>query len=154
MLSMAHYIVGNFFIIMSALDTIAHAYEATLAWDANDEPDLAGYIVYINEIGSGSQYYQLDTVSLDENEPDNPMYTATELEENLHYCFVLTAYNMEGFESGFSNKVCVLNGQQEPINHSQDSRNDVINFSQGTGGGGGGGCFISISNDEPNLPLF
>jgi len=154
MLSLAHYIVGIFFIIVSALGTIAHAYDVTLAWDPNDEPDLAGYIVYVDEVNTDSSYYQLETVSLDEIEPDNPMYTATELKENIQYCFALTAYTTEGFESDFSNEVCVLNGQDDTINLPQDGRNDVVSFSQGESGGGGGGCFISVSSEKPMRPLF
>ena len=57
---------------------------------------------------------------------------------NVQYCFVVTAYDSEGFESGFSNEVCVFNGQ-EIVSNSVQSR--------GGGGGGGGGCFISISSD-------
>jgi hypothetical protein len=85
-------------------------------------------------VGPGPPYYQLDTVSLAETEPDNPLYTATGLKEESFYCFVVTAYDSEGIESGFSNEVCVLNGQQVALNSAQDR-------------GGGGGCFISISSD-------
>jgi hypothetical protein len=77
----------------------------------------------------------LDTVSLDEIEPDNPMYTDTGLKNQSYYRFVLTAYNGDGFESGLSNEVCVLNGQQVALNLVQNS------------GGGGGGCFIEICSD-------
>lgn len=123
------------FSIISILGAAAQGAEVTFAWDPNDEPDLAGYNVYVNQVGPGPPYYQLDTVSLAEIEPDNPLYTATELKEGSHYCFVLTAYDADGFESDFSNDVCVLDGQVV-----------ADNFSQG-GGGGGGGCFISIPSD-------
>ncbi len=42
-------------------------------------------------------------------------------EKEAYYCFVVTAYDSEGFESGFSNEVCVLNGQQVALNSAQDS---------------------------------
>ena len=147
-------LAGILFPIIFALSTTAHAYDVTLAWDPNNELDLAGYILHVNSDGAGSPYYQLDTVPLDEIEPENPMYTATELKENIKYCFFLTAYNTDDFESGFSNEVCVLNGQDDPINLPQDGRNDVVSFSQGESSGGGGGCFISISSDKPISPLF
>jgi hypothetical protein len=155
-------LAGILFPIIFALSTIAHAYDVTLAWDPNDEPDLAGYTLYVNEDGSGPPYYQLDAVSLDEIEPDNPMYTANELRENIQYCFVLTAYNTDDFESGFSNEVCVLNGKDDTINVPQDgqdyvvskSQNDVVSFSQGESSGGGGGCFISVSGEKPSTPIF
>jgi hypothetical protein len=122
------------FPVLFAMTTIAHAYDITLAWDPNNEPDLAGYNVYANQVGPGPPYYLLDTVSLDETEPDNPMYTATGLKNESYYCFVVTAYDFEGFESGFSNAVCVLNEQQVALSMSQNK-------------GGGGGCFIIICGD-------
>ena len=152
MLSLARYIAGIFIIITTSLGAIAHAYEVTLSWDPNEELDLAGYILYVNEDGAGSPYYQLDKVSLVEIEPDNPMYTATELNENIQYCFVLTAYDNDGYESGFSNEVCVLNGQNYTINLPQEVRNDVVSFSQGESSGGSGGCFISVSGDKQMHP--
>ena len=127
------------FSIISILGAAAQGAEVTLAWDPNDEPDLAGYNVYVNQVGPGPPYYQFNTVSLAEIEPDNPLYTATGLKEESYYCFVVTAYDAEGFESGYSNEVCVLNGQQVVFNSAQYSVGD---------GGGGGGCFISISSDE------
>ena len=129
------FLVGTSVLIISILGLSAKGYEVTLAWDPNDEPDLAGYIVHVNDAGPGPPYYQLDTVSLDEIELGNPKYTATDLKEDLTYCFALTAYDSDGFESDFSNDVCVLDGQVV-----------ADNFSQG-GGGGGGGCFISIPSD-------
>jgi len=122
-------------LIISTLYAPAQGFEVTLAWDPNQEPDLIGYNVYVNDVSYDPSYYQLDTVSLDEIDPDNPMYTATELKENLQYCFVVTAYDFEGFESGFSNEVCVLNGQE------------IVSKSVQASGGGGGGCFISISSN-------
>ena len=122
-------------LIISILSAPAQGYEVTLAWDPNGEPDLAGYKVYANQVGPGPPYYQLDAASLDEIEPDNPIYTATGLKSESYYCFVVTAYDYEGFESGYSNEVCVLNGQPVALNMSQ------------SGGGGGGGCFIKVSGD-------
>ena len=125
------------FSIISILGAHAQGSEVTLAWDPNDEPDLAGYNVYVNQIGPSSQYYQLDTVLLGEIETDNPRYIATGLKEESDYCFVVTAYDSNGYESGFSNEACVLNGQEIASNLSQNRG----------GGGGGGGCFITISKD-------
>ena len=68
-------------LIISILGAPAQGSEVTLAWDPNHEPDLVGYNVYVNEVGFRPSYYQLDTVSLDEIDPDNPMYTATGLKD-------------------------------------------------------------------------
>jgi hypothetical protein len=155
-------LAGILFPIIFALSTIAHAYDITLAWDPNDELDLAGYILYVNEVGAGFPHYELDTVPLDAIEPENPMYAVTELRENIQYCFVLTAYNTDDIESGFSNEVCVLNGQDDPVSLPQDGQDHVVGtgkyddggFPQGESSGGGGGCFISVSSDKPSTPLF
>ncbi|MGB5615283.1 MAG: fibronectin type III domain-containing protein [Desulfobacterales bacterium] len=105
------FLAGISVLIISTLCAAAQGAEVTLAWDPNDEPDLTGYNVYVNQVGPGPPYYQFNTVSLAEIEPDNPLYTATGLKEESYYCFVVTAYDSEGFESGYSNEVCVLNGQ-------------------------------------------
>jgi hypothetical protein len=122
-------------LIISALCAPAQGSEVTLAWDPNDQPDLIGNNVYAKDVSFYPSYYQLDTVSLDEIDPDNPMYTATDLKENLQYCFVVSAYNSEGFESGIPTRSVLLNGQQVALSKSQNS------------GGGGGGCFNKISSD-------
>ena len=129
------FLAGISVLIISILGAPARGSEVTLAWDSNAEPDLAGYTVYVNQVGPGPPYYQLDSVTLDEIEPDNPVYTATGLKNESDYCFVLTAYDSEGIESGFSNDVCVLNGQQVALNSAQNR------------GGGEGGCFIKICSD-------
>ena len=71
--------------------------ETTLAWDPNSDADLAGYVVYW-DIKSGPPY-------------DNPIdvgdvitYTLTELPEGVIYSAV-TAYDLEGHESGFSEEI-------------------------------------------------
>ncbi len=133
---LAYHFAGILFFLLCALSTIAHAYTITFGWDPNNESDLAGYILYVNDTGLGPPYRQLHTFPLNEIDPNNPAYTVTELKENAYYCFVLTAYNTAGFESGFSNVVCVLGGQ------------DVTSVLSHGEGGGGGGCFVSIAKDN------
>jgi hypothetical protein len=134
-------LVGLLFLVVFALTTMANAYDVTLAWDPNDEPDLAGYTVYVSEDASGSLFYPLETVSLDDVEPDNPRYTVTELENDVDYCFVITAYTAEGSESTYSNSVCVLGGWVH------DSRDVALNVTQEKRSDG---CFVSIANSQLN----
>ena len=134
-------LAGLLFLFLFAVSTMTYAYDVTLAWDPNAEPDLAGYIVHVNEDASGSPFYQLKTVSLDDVEPDNPRYTVTGLKNDVDYCFVVTAYTAEGSESTYSNTVCVLGGWVH------DSRDVALNVSRG---GGSDGCFISIVNSQLN----
>ena len=69
----------------------------TLAWDANVEPDIAGYKVYY---GTTSRMYPfpVDAGNLTTQSVSN-------LQEGLTYYFAATAYNTEGLESDFSTEI-------------------------------------------------
>ena len=72
----------------------------TLAWDANTEPDLAGYKVYW---GRSSGHY--DNTPVPTVAPSaNPTFTTPALPNGTWY-FAVTAYNTAGMESGYSNEV-------------------------------------------------
>ncbi len=72
---------------------------ATLTWSANKEKDLAGYKVY-RATASGT--YGAPIAAL----PGNvTTYQATSLEFGKTYFFVVTAYDIAGNESGYSNEV-------------------------------------------------
>jgi hypothetical protein len=68
-----------------------------LAWDPNQDPDLAGYKLYIGK--SSLDYTQVINVGL------TTQYTINILMDGTPIFFALTAYNQKGFESGFSNEV-------------------------------------------------
>ena len=69
----------------------------TLAWDANTEPDLAGYIVEYG-ITSG-QYTQSIQIG------KTTQLTVTGLQPNTTYYFVVRAYNTAGAASSPSNQI-------------------------------------------------
>ncbi len=72
------------------------AADVTLAWDANAEPDLAGYKVYF---GTASRTYGTPiTIGT------TTTYTVTGLAPGTYY-FSVTAWNGGGQESGYSNEV-------------------------------------------------
>lgn len=72
---------------------------ATLTWGANKEKDLAGYKVY-RATASGAYGAPIATV------PGSvTTYQATGLEFGKTYFFVVTAYDIAGNESGYSNEV-------------------------------------------------
>ena len=84
------------------------ASEVGLAWDANTETNLAGYKVYYNTRGPGAPYD-----GTGQAEGDSPIdvgnviefyFRTIDLKAN-NYWFVVTAYNTDGFESGYSNEV-------------------------------------------------
>jgi PKD repeat protein len=73
----------------------AYAGQATLAWDASNEPDVSGYRLHY---GQASRNY---TASIDVGSQTN--YTITGLQEGKTYYFAATAISSAG-ESGFSNE--------------------------------------------------
>lgn len=118
---------------------IASAAEVTLAWDANIEPDLAGYKIYY-DTNSGAPYYGTDadqgispiTVLIEDlGDPDYPDFTLTGLDDDQDYYIALTAFDSEDSESDYSNEVSTASGTGDP----------------GSSGGSGGssGCFIGTA---------
>ncbi|MGH7452819.1 MAG: fibronectin type III domain-containing protein, partial [bacterium] len=67
------------------------------SWNANTEPDLAGYKIYYG-LSSGNY-----TISI--NVGNVTQYTVNQLTEGLVYHFVVTAYDTAGNESAYSQEV-------------------------------------------------
>jgi chitinase len=113
----------------------AVADEITLAWDPNSEPDLAGYRLYVQEDDDGAGFRLLATIALTDIDPQAPRHTVLDLMPDTRYRFTITAYNQNGDESGLSNTVCVINGQQCVVSSSSSSS----------------GCFIGSVNTPSAL---
>ena len=98
--------------MVAAIAGFAHGMDITLGWDGNTETNLAGYKVYYGQSqggpynGSGSSdgaspiIVQLAGLS----NPNSPEITVRNLPDGVYY-FVVTAFNTEGLESGYSNEV-------------------------------------------------
>src|SRR6266850_4705517 len=71
----------------------------SLAWDANTEPDLAGYRIHY---GTSPGSYTLPTITV---VGQNNARTITNLQANTTYYFAVTAYDLAGNESPLSNEV-------------------------------------------------
>jgi len=70
-----------------------------LYWERNSEPDLAGYNVYRSTTaGSGYQRINYSLIS-------KPKYTDKQSVKGETYYYVVTAVNISGGESGYSNEV-------------------------------------------------
>lgn len=115
-----------------------YALDVTLAWDANREPNLAGYSIYYG-MDSGPPYEGQGAsegdspvdVFLDEDEdphPDRVQFTLHDLPEGSLF-FAVTASNTAGTESGYSNEASATD---PPVSTS----NLAV-------AAGGGHCFIS-----------
>ena len=66
-------------------------------WDANSEPDLAGYKLY-RGMSSGGPYYHVKDIS-----PSLTEITDMDVPDG-EWFWVLTAYDTEGLESGYSDE--------------------------------------------------
>ena len=151
--------LGLFFLtlLLSVFVTPADAYDIVIAWDPNDEPNLAGYVLYVDDGVSEILYEYIDSYPLEELDPQNPRVKITDLSEDLAYYFVVTAYDLDGNESDYSDEICVINGEpcpqswlayrEKPVNPASVSKNQATTSSAGSfGSGGGSECFISTVN--------
>jgi fibronectin type 3 domain-containing protein len=71
----------------------------TLTWNANTESDLSGYRVY-RATSSGAYGAPIATI-----QGNTTTYIATGLQFGTTYFFVVTAYDIAGNESAYSNEV-------------------------------------------------
>jgi hypothetical protein len=156
-------VLVTFVIIPSYSIQKAHAAEITLAWDQNSEPDIAGYRIYY---GQESRSYT--------NVVDVGNYTScviADLEDGETYYFAATAYNTEGYESGYSNEISNGEPTTAPYQPPDDNDDPVTtpdqppddddepvaipdqppdddgdgNAASGGSGGGGSSCFINTA---------
>jgi len=150
------FVTLSFFFFVSP----ANAYDAVIAWDSNSEPNLAGYVLYVDDGFSEILYEYVDTYPLEDLDTQNPTIKITDLRDDWAYYFVVTAYDTDGYESDFSDEICVINGEPCPESWSASriellSASNVNGNSAGTsvsssGGGSSGGCFISSFNYTEN----
>jgi hypothetical protein len=75
----------------------ADAASVTLAWDPNTEPDVAGYKVYYGK-ASGTYESVVDV-------GNQTTYNILGFQDGETYYLAVTAYNVYGLESGFSDEV-------------------------------------------------
>ena len=99
--------------------SLAYPAEVTLSWDPNQEQNLGGYKLYYKTGTSGIPYDGSGAVQGssgiaipigDLNEPSIPQYRLTGLDDNKDYFFVVTAFNVIGKESDYSNEVIYRSG--------------------------------------------
>jgi hypothetical protein len=89
--------------LITLITTPGHGVQVHLAWNASTNTggpsptDLVGYRLYYG-LSSGNYHVTLDV--------GNALSAALDgLEEGKTYYFAVTAYDLEGFESDFSNEV-------------------------------------------------
>jgi hypothetical protein len=87
--------------------TPIYAIDITLHWDPNNEPNLAGYRVFVRE---QSQSYNFETPVW---ETIDNFCTIYDLDETKTYCFVVRSFDINGLESTNSNEVLLIEGVSE-----------------------------------------
>ncbi|MFZ0610876.1 MAG: MopE-related protein [Desulfobacterales bacterium] len=90
-------------LFFSLLAGTVYCADLTLAWDANNEPDLLGYRVYCGE-SSGNYTVNHDITSSDPALAPSTTCEFTGLEEGKKYYFAAVAYSENG-QSGYSQEI-------------------------------------------------
>ena len=80
--------------ILVMFPVLVHGAEVGLAWDANSEPDLAGYKIYYGT-ASGNYSHSVDVGNITQ-------YTLAGLSEGVTYYLAATAYDADDNESAYS----------------------------------------------------
>ena len=119
-----------FILIGISLFVEAGADRIGFEWDANTETDIAGYNIYVS-YDSGGPYELIGTTDKDTTE----FWWYGILSGDDHY-FVVTAFNDEALESGYSNEVCGYIDSDK--DYGIECGTEYPN-----GSGGSGGCFIN-----------
>ena len=101
----------------------------TLAWDANTEPDLAGYKIHIGKVSGNYDtiIYVKDQPPVNCPAPYDPFntncceITLTDLTPGKTYYFAATAYDQDNNESAYS----------EELTHTFTGKDETIKFPNG-----------------------
>ncbi|NNF99985.1 MAG: hypothetical protein HKM93_11450 [Desulfobacteraceae bacterium] len=102
----------------------AQAADVTLAWDANQAKNLAGYKIYYTIDGAGSGFTGqgadqgdsgFEIFLSDLPDPRHPQFTLTGLKDATEYVFVVTAFDRLNNESDFSNELSFYTGKKTKL---------------------------------------
>jgi hypothetical protein len=89
-------------LILISFSAAIFGLNVTLKWDANSEPDIAGYKVYYKPNSSGQPSGDYNVMIDVKNVTSK---TVEGLDDSKIYYFAVTAYDTSGLESDFSNEV-------------------------------------------------
>jgi len=106
-----------FLVALLVLLFVFPSHAATIWWDANTEPDLAGYRLYY-----GPTQGQWDTLIVTVLAPQ----TSVILSELPEGYYVLKAYDTEGLESGPSNEVLLAAYYYNSIRYDYDKSGRIM----------------------------
>ncbi len=121
------------FCLFPAATPEAQAAQVTVAWDADSNPDVAGYKVYVGTASRNySLFYDVGKVF---------RCTIPDLQEGTTFYFAATARDGYGHESDFSEELVYQVPRSDevpivPVNHAPVARNGVFSTAHGTPGSG------------------
>ena len=122
------FVLGMALMLTTAART-AFCANLTLAWDANSEPDLSGYLVFC---GESSGHYSITKEVTSDNPGERPPTTCefTGMEEGATYYFTAIAFSDDG-QSGYSPEISytVPTAQVDP--RTTDDDDDGYSENQG-----------------------
>jgi hypothetical protein len=97
--------------LLSSPSFSAAAAQVTLTWNANSQPDMAGYRVYAKQTGEAYNYSSPVYVGIDTS------CTIYNLVDTAEYCFVVRTYGASGSESPDSDEACTtdVSTNESPI---------------------------------------
>lgn len=87
---------------------VALGADVTLKWDANTEADLAGYKLYHGTMSRTDPFSQPPFYNSPYDVGNETVFTIRNLQEGVKYYFAVTAYDVTGNESGYSNEVSTM----------------------------------------------
>ena len=90
-------LLAVFLLLILILPHTAYSAQISLEWDANTEPNLAGYKIHYG-VSSGDYDTTVDIGNY-------TSCTISELQEGQTYYFAASAYDLNGNQSGYSNEV-------------------------------------------------
>jgi hypothetical protein len=100
---------------------LGHPASLAVSWEANTEPDLAGYSIYLDTAPGGGADGWKKLIDLGKEAarpvPESPArryYIVTGLADQTAYYIVLTAYDTSANVSGFSNEASHTIGDKTP----------------------------------------
>ena len=103
--------MSGLFLTLVSCSLLLASVETEISWNANAEPDLAGYRVHVGTAsGNYSQIYDVGKYT---------GYSLTLDEPGVTYFFAVTAYDTAGNESSYSEEVTAIFGTE---------KDDVTNY--------------------------
>lgn len=93
-------------LILERVITVLMAGTLTLAWDANTEPDLAGYKIHYG-LSSGNYPNTIDVKNVNQ-------YTVQDLTPGTTYYFAATAYDDSDNQSAYSIELSHTTSEESP----------------------------------------